>query len=133
MVWAGEASTINLKLASVNPAAESVIMNFGTNVIAGSLTRFFILTIVFSCSVGPLLSLMQCSNVDDLFKLGKLQSISSTSDSKKNFLKLYKTYKSPYYSPAYFLFQRSVHSIWSLDPRLFCRENLDNFSRVQIP
>ena len=40
VVWAGEASTITLMLASVNPLAESVKMNFGTNVIAGQLKGF---------------------------------------------------------------------------------------------
>ena len=39
VVWAKETSAIKLMLASVNPKAESVKMNFGTNVIAGKLER----------------------------------------------------------------------------------------------
>ena len=59
VVWAGEASTIDLKLASVNPAAESVVMNFGTNVIAGSLTRFYYCggVIIFCWSLAVSLSM----------------------------------------------------------------------------
>jgi hypothetical protein len=46
VIWAKEASKITLSLASVNPKAESVKMNFGTNVIAGQLKRFYLLRII---------------------------------------------------------------------------------------
>jgi hypothetical protein len=45
VVWDGEANTITLKLSSVNPSAESIKMNFGTNVLKGELKRFSVIII----------------------------------------------------------------------------------------
>ena len=37
VIWAGEETTISLSLASVNPAATDIEINFGTNIVPGNL------------------------------------------------------------------------------------------------